>query len=126
MIVLYKGSGAGGFSITGTHLPDSETKRLIANTARVLKLRDHRDAARLIKNLPFEIVSSDNFFGDDFYILFATVPLETYEKLRKYIDTSSGKTTFRAIAETLSELGIYIRFIAIELKFEQVMVLSSD
>jgi hypothetical protein len=126
LLVLFKGSGAADFSTSGGRLPAADTRLFIANAARLLKSRGNTDAAEMVQTLPFEIINSDNFFGDDFNILFAVVPLETYESLRKLIDTLSGKFIFKLIAETLSEIGLYIRFIAAELKLESALILSTE
>ena len=49
-------------------------------------------------------------FNDEFSVLFAVVDLRQYEALRK-----RPRQLFHQIAETLSELGPYIRFVACEL-----------
>jgi hypothetical protein len=118
VLTLYRGSGASDFNVDGSQLPVSDTKRYICNSTSLLNARGNASAARYLETIPFGIFNSFNFFNDDFNILFAVVPLSTYESLRELRDTVEGKHLFRAIAETISEIGPYIRFVAVELQME--------
>lgn len=118
MLTLYRGSGASDFNTDGPQLPVTDTKRYIGNAASLLTARGKTSAAKYLQTIPFGIINSFNFFNDDFNILFAVVPLPTYESLRQLSDTAEGKHAFRAIAETISEIGPYIRFVAVELQME--------
>lgn len=128
MLTLYKGSGANGFNTDGQQLPYSDTKRLLDNAASLLIARGSKSAANYLKTISFNIINSSNSFNDDFHILFAAVPLETYESLRQHCDTLNGKYDFSVIANTVSEIGPYIRFIAVELQMqpEQAEVKSAQ
>jgi hypothetical protein len=101
--------------ITGTK---NALYKAFLDTLRLLETRGHSDAVKWLSAIVFDIIHSDNFFGDDFHVLFAILPLQTYEAVREYIKNADGKSTFRAIAETLSEIGPFIRFVAVELKLE--------
>lgn len=118
MLVLYSRTGAGDFNTDGQKLPAADTNLFISNAANLLKARGKADAAKFLQSIPFDIFSSSNFFNDDFHILFATVPLPTYESLRQSHETVEGKLAFRAIAETISEISPYIRFVAVELQMQ--------
>jgi hypothetical protein len=59
-----------------------------------------------------------NHFGDEFMVLYAVLPLATYEQLRLGKEKRENQIAFRQIAETISEIGPYIRFIAIDLQME--------
>jgi hypothetical protein len=118
VLVLYRGTGAGSFDTSERRLPSVETQRYVANALGLLCNRAHSFAADTLESVPFEIIDSTNFFGGSFHILYAVVPLETYERLRNGYDSSETRQEFRYIAETISEIGPYIRFIAIELDLQ--------
>jgi hypothetical protein len=54
-----------------------------------------------------------NNFNDDFGVLVLTLPLEEYLPIAD--EQKVWRPVFREIADTLSETGLYVRFIAIEL-----------
>lgn len=114
MIVLYRGSGSGDFELLGPALSSDGWQRLTRNACRLLELRGQSKAAELLRSFPFEVMDATNHFGDDFSVLHATVPLEQYVNAEAYRDRE-GKAAFQQIAATITELGPFIRFIAIEL-----------
>lgn len=126
MLTLYSASGAGNYSVNGSRIPAADTRQYLSNAIRLLEARTHTEAAQWLRAIKFEIVASDNIFGDDFHVLFSTVPLEQYEKLRQVMMSVQGKSMFRAIAEIVSEIGPYIRFVAVELQFESASVLTHN
>src|SRR5919204_5090381 len=114
MIVLYSGSGAGDFELSGPALSPEGWQRLMRNVCRLLELRGEPRAAELLRSLPFEVMDATNHFGDDFSVLHATVPLEQYVNAEAYKDRE-GKAAFQQIAATITEIGPFIRFIALAL-----------
>ena len=114
MIVLYSGSGAGDFELSGPALSPEGWQRLMRNVCRLLELRGQPRAAELLRSLPFEVMDATNHFGDDFSALHATVPLEQYVNAEAYKDRE-GKAAFQQIAATITEVGPFIRFIAVAL-----------
>lgn len=116
MIELYQASGAGGFDLAGNKMSAEKLRTLKHNVSRLLTSRGKARAAQLLDSIPFEVIASYNFFNDDFSVLYATVPIEQYEQLGKL----KNDPAFKDMAETFTELGTYIRFIAAELKMESV------
>lgn len=114
MIVLYRGSGSGDFELSGPALSPDGWQRLMRNACRLLELRGQPRAAEFLRSFPFEVMDATNHFGDDFSVLHATVPLEQYVNADAYRDRD-GKAAFQQIAATITEVGPFIRFIAVEL-----------
>jgi hypothetical protein len=114
MLVLYRASGSAGFELAGRALSPDGWQRLMRNVCRLLEMRDQHRAAELLRSFPFEVMDATNDFRDDFSVLHATVPLEEYVNAEAYKDQES-RTAFQQIATTITEVGPYIRFIAIAL-----------
>jgi hypothetical protein len=64
---------------------------------------------------PFELRDGTNYFGDEFSVLYAKVPLEQYAELGETQSNAENFKALRTLAETFTELGLYVRFIAVEL-----------
>ncbi len=111
MIALYAGTGAGDFQRLGR----AGVNQYRLNAAQVLKRRGHDRASELLLAFPFEMFDAINHFNDEFSVLVASVPLDMYEKARLCKESKEDRKEFAIIAEVFSELGIYIRFIAVEL-----------
>lgn len=99
-------------------MPAEIVRTLKYNTARLLTARNKARAAQLLDSFPFEIIDSANCFNDDFSVLYAYIPIEQYEQLGKLMDDSLARVAFKDIADTCTELGTYVRFVAAELKME--------
>lgn len=113
MIVLH---GRGGFYLLDSALDKESLDKLLFNTARVLRARGLNSAASLLNRIPFIVFTGSNDFGDDFHVLFATLSLEVYEQMRELSEDEEGRHVFYHIAEVMSEIGPYIRFIGCELE----------
>lgn len=120
MIQLFHSGGAGDFTILQDSHSREQTRLLIENIARLLRARNEVNAAKLVTSIPFRLADATNHFGDEFLVLFATVPLEDYERLREGQNNASERRAFQQIAAVASEIGpIFIRFIAAELVLER-------
>jgi hypothetical protein len=115
VIVLYSGSGAGDFELLDPAYDDTSFRNLKQNAIAVLNARGERRAAELISADCFMVHKALNHFNDDFYVLHATVHLQRYEAARQQAESGSDRKAFVKIAEVLSEIGPYIRFIAVDL-----------
>ena len=82
MITLYAGGGAGDFEIDQRG-PERDASAFIANVRRVIEARGKRRASQLLATVPFGVQEAGNHFMDEFCVLFAAVPLHTYEQLRE-------------------------------------------
>lgn len=113
-IVLYHGSGAGDFTV---HVLEEANGLAYYqhNVSDLLDVRGHGLAVQLFNGIPWELREASNYFNDEFSVLYAIVGLQQYEQLRGFEESPAHKTAFRQIAETLTEVGPYIRFVAVDL-----------
>lgn len=116
MITLYHGSGAQDFEILGNALGDEEHEALMLNVRQVLRARGEDAAVDFLERFPFRVTDGTNNFNDDFCVLIAQVPLPEYENFRTAADQAEVKWAFQQIATVVTELGPYIRFIAVDLR----------
>jgi len=115
MIVLH---GQGGFDLLSSDLDKEKQEILLFNASRILRSRGYPSAAGLLERVPFDIYTGFNDFNNEFSVLFAQIPLAEYEELRKIHQDNEGKLAFIAIAQAITEIGPYIRFIACDLSQE--------
>lgn len=115
MIRLYQGSGSGEIQLLGEALDHAEWTQLRNAAARLLRARRVEDAAHLLEAYPFELYEGTNSFGDEFRVLYLSAPMGQYVDLAERERDPLSKTSFRTLAETLSEIGPHVRFIAVAL-----------
>jgi hypothetical protein len=113
-VVLYHGSGAGDFSLEVLTAANS-LSRYKRNVSDLLSARGQTRALELFQRFPWQLREASNFFGDEFSVLHATAPLKLYEEARQLASIATEKVAFRQVADTFSELGAYVRFIAVDL-----------
>jgi len=111
MIRLYSGSGAQDVELLSPAMDQTEWLKLKSAAIRLLTVRNKQRAAELLESIPFEIIEATNCFQDEFCVLHITVPIEEYADMGKLELDSVAKAAFRTIAETITEIGKYIRFI---------------
>ncbi|MGH7991878.1 MAG: TIR domain-containing protein [Limisphaerales bacterium] len=118
MIVLHHSGGASDFSIVGVGPSPEDFKNLSYNALRLLRSREQNAAAKMIESIPFEPLEATNHFGDGFSILHASLSLVKYEKLRLEHEQPECRASFSQIASAFEELGVYFRFIVVDLQLE--------
>lgn len=116
MITLYRGTGSGSFEHLGEVLEEDALEVLLLNARQMLRARGETRAVEYLERAPFRVYEGTNDFNDDFSVLVAHVPLQEYEAFRSLGTTPEGKKAFKAIAEAITEIGPYIRFIAVGLQ----------
>ena len=116
MITLYHGSGAGDFEVHGDVLDEQEHESLLLNARQILRTRGEDSAVEYLERAAFRVEAGTNHFNDEFQVLIAHVPLQEYEEFRVLSSQPEAQSAFRQIAEVLTEIGPYIRFIAVGLK----------
>ena len=72
-------------------------------------------AAELLRKYPFVVHEGTNGFGDEFRVLYMQAPLAVYVELAEMAEDPQVRFQFQAIAEAVTEIGSYIRFVAVEL-----------
>ena len=113
MLVLHHGSGAQDFSILDGALDDEAWASVKQVACRFLRARHSDRAAEILETTPFQVSHGTNSFQDEFEVLHRSVPIEEYAALEEKRCVSEDSLVYRDIANTISELGHYIRFIAI-------------
>jgi hypothetical protein len=116
LITLYHGSGAGDFEIHGDAFDEQKHESLLLNARQILRARGEDLAVDYLERAPFRVQEGTNHFNDEFHVLLAHVPLQEYEEFRILSSEPEAQGAFRQIAEVLTEIGPYIRFIAVDLK----------
>lgn len=116
MITLYHGSGAQDFEILANLLNDEEHEALMLNVRQLLRARGEDYAIDFLERFPFRVTEGRNHFNDEFCLLITQVPLPEYENFRTAAEQSEVRWAFQQIASVVTELGPYIRFIAVDLK----------
>ena len=115
MIRLYKGSGSAELELVGPPTPRDDWAVERNSACRLLRARDMVAAAELLETVPFDLYEGTNFFGDEFSLLHLRAPLTQYVDLAETKENPAQRLAFHRIAETLTEIGPYIRFIVVEL-----------
>ena len=119
MILLYYGSGSRSFELVEPTMARDEERELFVNVSSALKSRGYKLSLELFESMPFSVLDGTNDFNDEFALLYSEVPLVKYDEIRSIYKYPDVKVAFRNIAKTITEIGPYIRFIAIELLFSK-------
>lgn len=118
MIILYDGGGATVTEIYGASLEEDAWGSLKDSVHRLLVARSEASAADLLSRFPFSLRNGTNYFGDEFSVLHACAPLEVYTDLAELKEDPEARKDFQTIAETISEVGPYTRFVSVALDTE--------
>lgn len=89
--------------------------RLRETVLRLLRKRGYEKAEKLLREIPFELWEGRNGFGDEFSLLYASLPLDQYIVLADMEHDDQSRIHFRCIAKALAETDIHVRFIAVAL-----------
>lgn len=111
-IVLYSGNKVVDFSASGGGPLDENLRHHVVS---LLRARGQQRALELFQRWPWERRNGVNHFGDEFSVLVAAMAVQEYEDTRRFSSAEVERAAFRQIAETISEIGPYVRFIATEL-----------
>lgn len=118
MITLYHSGGARDFEILTETLSIDEWSNLKRNTGRLLEARQFSQAAEILRDSNFNLFDATNNFGDEFCVLYKTLPIEQYVELEEQTLTSTDLLPYRHIALTITDLGPFIRFISVGIEQE--------
>lgn len=118
MLRLYQGSGSGEIQLLDKPLTDANWARLRQNAIRILRGRNWSQAADILESMPFDLYNGTNGFGDEFCVLYLTVPIDQYMQLTEQYEASGAKFFYSRIALAVSEIipFSFIRFIAVDLE----------
>jgi len=116
MLTLYHGGGASDFDLHNKPFNDEQWGQIKQTTYRLLRARRSDKAADLLEKIPFSLFDATNGFGDEFSVLFATIPfgpyLELSEKYKEHDTEAAALTLSKTLCETSS---CYVRFIVVGL-----------
>jgi len=115
MLILYHGTGSRNFELIDEGLPGDTQEALYVNIRGILKTRGYAKALEFFESIPFSIWNGTNDFNDEFSLFYAEIPLLQYEAVKSVANYPDVKQAFTQLAEVATEIGPYIRFIAINL-----------
>lgn len=118
MILLYHGSGARDFVVLDETLTQSGWQKLKSDAIRLLNARNLKRASEILHNSNFQLYNGINNFGDEFSVLILPVTIEEYVEFENNAISEESHEAYRHIADAISQLGPYIRFIAIGINTE--------
>src|ERR1051326_3108871 len=121
MIILYEGGGSRELELLEQSLSSEHWGRLRQSVSKLLRRRGYSYAAELLERYPFQVFAGTNTFGDQFDVLHTTVSTDEYLELADRKDDFDVKSGFEAAAKTVSELGNYIRFVAVSLANDETI-----
>jgi hypothetical protein len=113
MFTLYHRGGR--FELLEPSLSDDDVQSLIRNAIELLRARGESTAADLLQCRRWGLSDATNDFGDEFSVLTASVRVREYEELRRQSDDIIAEHHYQTIAEVLSEIGPYVRYVACRL-----------
>lgn len=119
-MLFYSRSGNQGFEILGQEMPDEQWAKIKRTACQLLAARNKNSAVSLLESIPFELSQGTNYFNDEFLVLHASLPIEEYVKYAGLDTDPNVKLAFNIIAATLSELGVLVRFISIDVQTETI------
>jgi hypothetical protein len=117
MIRLHAGSGSWEIQLLGPHGAEEDWQKLRSNVIRLLRARK-RPGVGLLEKLPWRLYDGTNYFGDEFCLLYAKVPIDSYVDVAEYEHNQEAKAAASSLASTFEELGTYVRFVAFEADLE--------
>lgn len=115
MISLYSRSGSQEVQVLEKVVPDQAWTIEKRNVVRLLSAKGYRHAATILDSIPFELREGTNGFNDEFCILYYHAPLDRYVAIADEYEKREVKLSYQSIAEAVTEVGHYIRFIVVDL-----------
>jgi hypothetical protein len=100
-------------------MSDEDWGILRTSAARLLAARSQKTASEMIVSLPFEVWEGTNYFQDEFSVLRLVVSVERYVQMEEEAKSKEVRLAYNQIANTVMELGTYIRFIVAELSEDE-------
>jgi len=117
-MMLYHAGGASDVKLLQEQFTAEEWSCLRSSVIQLLQSRNANYSAQLLETIPFVVFEATNGFNDEFSALHAVVPFECYTELVDSQAQPLVKAAVREIAETITEIGPYIRFVTATLDTE--------
>src|SRR5262245_21363808 len=115
MIILYHGGGATMSELRGEVLSAAEWEQFQIAAKNLLIARHQKSTAELLTKYPFELREGTNDFSDEVNVLYGSLALDQYVQLAGLKEDPDTARNLKILAETMSELGHFVRFIAISM-----------
>lgn len=110
------GSGSKDYWAAEVRISHEEWGEIRRTAVELLTKRGQKFAAKLLEILNFSVHKGENNFDDEFNILYRKVDVDDYLKFEHYSKSRNHRNAFKQIADTITETGLYIRFIGVDLK----------
>lgn len=114
MITLYSGSGSGEIQVLGPHFSDDDWAKTRQLVIRLLEGRKQLAGPRLLEKLPWTLCDGTNYFGDEFCVLYARLPIERYVEAAELEKNKAAREAAAIVVKAFGELDIFVRFVAFE------------
>ena len=114
MIRLYQGTGSGEIAYV-SEVENTLWDRYKALSLRMLRAQGKLAAADTLEKYPFILNEGTNFFGDESHYLIASFGVEDYVRIAEEESVPEKSFVYREIAQAVSEVGPYVRFIVMDL-----------
>jgi hypothetical protein len=118
LITLYHGGGASGWSAGEIAFSPTKSAKLFVSCLKILD-KVSPESAQILRETNFELRNGINDFSDEFMVLFKKVDLDEF---LDYEDQKASETrvqSYRTIATAFNRLGIFIRFIGVQLHIKE-------
>jgi hypothetical protein len=127
MIKLFQqGSGSSQCEIVKPALTPEQWTRLKNTAIRLLRARGRQKAADILETENFGLYEATNDWQDDFAALHKQVSVEEYAEYGEKHAQEDYRDGCREMALVFTELGQYIRFVAVELSMDDDVVVSPE
>ena len=115
MIRLFERRGSSEIQLIGKSEPREEWAEIRLSVCKLLRIRKADHAAKLLEEIPFDLYNGTNIFGDEFCLLYLNASLGQYVELAEQKEDPAARLAYQKIAETITEVGPHIRFVAVAL-----------
>jgi hypothetical protein len=126
VIRLFDTGGSQEIELVSPHMRSDVWERVRGVAEDLLRRRGWNVAADLLSRTPFELCDGTNSFADEFLVLHALLPAESYVEFADRRRDPSFLVEFRYIAQVLSETSHPVRFIVVDLDVNDSQLVVSS
>lgn len=127
MFTVHSGGGAQDYSIGERIFQEREWNAFRSAAEQLLNARGFLEAEEILRSFPFEIREGHNFFGDEFVVLYAELPIRRYAEVVEQYTDPMNRYVFSQLATAMNEIcPAYVRFIGFDANIENTMPLVEE
>jgi hypothetical protein len=87
---------------------------------RLLTARAQTDAVRLLNKLPWRLYQGDNYFHDEFLVLYAYLATDAYVDAGGLPKNAKARAAAKILADAIEEIGVgFVRFVGFGIEQEE-------